>query len=57
MEQVLSAALRRTPRPLTPKTTITVGGEPGGGGTKGAVTRVRRSPFPGEQPPVSVQGR
>jgi hypothetical protein len=55
MEQVLDAALRRRPRPLKTET-VTVGGAPGGG-SKGAVTRVRRSPFPGEQPPVVVQGR
>jgi ATP-dependent Lon protease len=56
MEQVLAAALRRSPRPIKPET-ITVGEEPGGRGTKGAVTRVRRAPYPGEQPPVVVQGR
>jgi ATP-dependent Lon protease len=56
MEQVLAAALRRSPRPIKPET-ITVGEEPGGRSTKGAVTRVRRAPYPGQQPPVAVQGR
>ena len=52
MDQVLEAALRRKPQPL--KTTkITAGEESGGHGSKGtAVSRVRRSPFPGEQPTV-----
>jgi ATP-dependent Lon protease len=56
MEQVLDAALRRRPRPLKTET-ITVGHEPGGRGSKGAVTRVRRAPYPGEQPPVVVKAR
>ncbi|MFN8629348.1 MAG: endopeptidase La [Chloroflexota bacterium] len=49
MEQVLDAALRRKPQAL--KSKITAGGEAGGG--KGsAVSRVRRNPFPGDQPTV-----
>jgi len=49
MEQVLEAALRRKPQPLK-----TVTGEPGGRGSKGAVGRAQRNPFPGDQPTVVV---
>jgi ATP-dependent Lon protease len=52
MDQVLEAALRRKPQPLKP---TTVAGEPGGRGSKGAVGRTGRSPFP-EQPTVVVDG-
>jgi ATP-dependent Lon protease len=51
MAEVLEAALRRMPKPLK-SDPIKVGGEPGGRGSKGAVTRVRREPFPADQPPV-----
>jgi ATP-dependent Lon protease len=50
MEQVLEAALRRKPQPL--KSKITAGGDAGGSGKGSAVGRVRRSPFPGDQPTV-----
>ncbi len=52
MEQVLDAALRRKPQPLKPK--VAAGGEPGGRGSKGAVGRVRQTPFPPDQPTVVV---
>jgi len=51
MDQVLEAALRRKPQPLKPNT---VAGEPGGRGSKGAVGRAQRNPFPGDQPTVVV---
>jgi ATP-dependent Lon protease len=53
MEQVLDAALRRRPQAL--KTTKVTAGEESGGSKGSAVSRVRRSPFPGDQPTVVVQ--
>ena len=53
MDQVLDAALRRRPQPL--KTTKVTAGEESGGSKGSAVSRVRRSPFPGDQPTVVVQ--
>jgi ATP-dependent Lon protease len=54
MDQVLEAALRRKPQPL--KATPAAGSESGGRGSKGAVGRVRPTPFPGDQPTVVVDG-
>jgi ATP-dependent Lon protease len=56
MDQVLEAALRRKPRPLSAGPARTV---PGGESTEREPThRVRRSEFPpSEQPPVVVSGR
>ncbi|MCJ7712213.1 MAG: hypothetical protein MUQ32_15435, partial [Chloroflexi bacterium] len=54
MDQVLDAALRRSPQPLEPVTT-TVGGS-GGGSKAGGGSNVR-APFPpADHPGVVVQG-
>src|SRR5207342_1451656 len=56
MDEVLTAALRRRPKPLAVRPTRV--GEGGGGQRKAEPdSRVRRAPFPpAEQPPVVVQG-
>ncbi len=54
MDQVLDAALRRSPQPLEPETTTVDGG--GGGSETGGGSRVR-APFPpADHPGVVVQG-
>ena len=55
MDQVLEAAPRRRPQPLKP-IAATSGNESGGGSKGTAVSRVRRSPFPGDQPTVVAGG-